>query len=106
MPVFLATIVSKVTQTTPTIKRGGKGTETWIALPREAWPSAWFDDDGDPLYEQPDMQLLRALYVHPDAGTFWEHHCDDVIVKQIGFEPVETCPPCCYHSQWQLRLTV
>lgn len=83
-----------------------KLTETWIDLPREALSSEWFDDDGRPLYEQPVIRLLRALYGHPGAGTFSEQHCDNTCVKQIGFEPVDTWHSCHYHSQWQLRLTV
>lgn len=58
-----------------------KGAETWIPLPREAWPPEWFYEDGTPMYEQPVIRLLRALYGHPGAGTFWEQHCDEVIEK-------------------------
>lgn len=82
------------------------GTETWIALPREAWPPAWFYEDGSPMYDQPAVQLWRALSGHPDAGTFWEQHCDADIVKIFGFEPAESWPSCYYHSTWQLLLTV
>lgn len=74
------------------------GFEAWIALPREAWPLAWLYGDGTPMYNQPVIRLLRALFGHPGAGTFWEHHCDEVIVKQIGVEPVVTWPSCYYHS--------
>lgn len=63
-------------------------------------------DGGTPKYDQPVIQLLCALYGRPDAGTFWEQHCDDVIVKGTGFEPVETWPSCDYHPKWQLLFTV
>ena len=61
-----------------------KGIEMWIVLPCEAWPPEWFYEDGSPMYDQPVIQLLRALYGHPDAGTFWEQHCDEVLVKKDG----------------------
>ena len=53
-----------------------KGTETWIALPKEAWPASWFDKKGNPLYDQPVVRLKKALYGHPDAGTYCEQHCE------------------------------
>jgi len=56
-----------------------KGTETWVALPPEAWPAAWYTPDGIPKYQRPVVRLLRALCWHPDAGTFWEAHCDAAV---------------------------
>jgi hypothetical protein len=50
------------------------GTETWVALPPEAWPDSWYNASGTPKYQRPVVRLLRALYGHPDAGTFWEKH--------------------------------
>ena len=47
-----------------------KGTETWVALPSEAWPKSWYNVDGSPKYERLVVKLLRALYGHPDAGAF------------------------------------
>lgn len=82
-----------------------KGTDTWIALPREAWPAHWFDKSGNPLYDQPVVILLRALFGHPDAGTYWEQHCDTA-VNSMGFETVESWPPCYFHKEWTLLLSV
>lgn len=82
-----------------------KGTDTWIALPRGAWPAHWFDKHGNPLYGQPVVRLLRALYGHPDAGTAWEQHCNKA-VKSIGFEPVASWPSCYFHKEWERLLSV
>lgn len=48
-----------------------KQLETWNALPRDAWRPAWLNKDGTPRYDKPVLILLRYLYDHPDAGTFW-----------------------------------
>lgn len=29
-----------------------KGLETWLALPRDAWPPEWFYEGGSPMYDQ------------------------------------------------------
>ena len=43
---------------------------TWVRLPPEcrtpAMAKMW-----DPV-----VPLIRALYGHPDAGGYWERHCD------------------------------
>lgn len=82
-----------------------KGTETWIALPKEAWPASWFDKKGNPLYDQPVVKLKKALYGHPDAGTYWEQHCERA-VRSIGFEPVVSWPSCYFHKEWNVLLSV
>ena len=30
----------------------------------------------NPKYHQPVVRVLKALYGHPDSGTYWEKHCD------------------------------
>ena len=65
------------------------GTETWIALPEEAWPAEWWNKDGSPKYKHPVVKLLRALYGHPDAGTFWEEHVDRKLMT-AGCKPIES----------------
>ena len=77
-----------------------QGTETWVCLPPEARPKSWKG------MHRPVVRLLRALYGHPDAGTFWEEHCDQS-VKRAGFRPVhETWPSCYYHKDYKLFLVV
>ena len=51
-----------------------KGKKTWVRIPRDQWPPGWFDSSGTPRYKDP--VLVLALYGHPDAGTFWEQHCE------------------------------
>ena len=53
-----------------------KGPETWVQIPVEWWPPEWFNSDGSHKYRCPVVLLLRALYGHPDSGTFWEEHCN------------------------------
>ena len=51
--------------------------ETWVALPEEASPPPeWYNKDGTAKYKNPVVKLLRALYGHPDSGTFWEQYLD------------------------------
>ena len=51
------------------------------------------------------VKLLRALYGHPDAGTFWEKHCDERL-QQVGFNPIQNWPSCYVHNDLQLFLIV
>ena len=50
--------------------------------------------------------MRKALYGHPDAGTFWEQHCDES-VRAVGFEPIgEEWPSVYIHEKLQLVLVV
>lgn len=49
--------------------------------------------------------LKKALYGHPDAGTFWEHHCDSCL-RRGGFEPIESWQSCYWHPNLRLFLVV
>ncbi len=53
-----------------------KGNETWVHLPIDAWPDSWFGPGRKPKYERPVVLLKKALYGHPDSGTFWEKYCN------------------------------
>jgi len=68
-----------------------KGTPTWVALPPDQRPASWAG------MKRRACRLLRALYGHPDSGTYWEEHCDARVLK-AGFEPVlrDTWPACYY----------
>ena len=79
-----------------------RGTPCWIELPPEAVPSEcnWGK------YRRPVVPLRKALYGHPDAGTFWEQHCDQS-VRAVGFEPIgEEWPSVYIHEKLQLVLVV
>ena len=55
---------------------------------------------------QPVYRLKKALYGHPDAGTYWEQTCDQH-VRSVGFEPVgEEWPSCYRHAQLNLLLVI
>ena len=58
-----------------------KGPTTWVALPPEAWEPEWKG------MTCPVVILKRALYGHPDSGTYWEEHCDKAVKKQ-GSRPL------------------
>ena len=45
--------------------------------------------------------MLRALYRHPDAGAFWEARCDPA-AREVGFEPIQNWPSCCFHAKGKL----
>ena len=56
--------------------------------------------------KRPVVRLVKALYGHPDAGTFWEQHCDES-VRSMGFQPVgEEWPSVYTHPELQLVLVV
>ena len=79
-----------------------RGTPCWIELPPEAVPSECKWDK----YRRPVVPLRKALYGHPDAGTFWEQHCDES-VRAVGFEPIgEEWPSVYIHEKLQLVLVV
>ena len=44
------------------------GADTWVGIPREQWPTSWFDKNGEPKYWSPVCKLIKALYGHPDSG--------------------------------------
>ena len=57
-------------------------------------------------YRRQVVPLRKALYGHPDAGTFWEQHCDES-VRAVGFEPIgEEWPSVYIHEKLQLVLVV
>ena len=52
------------------------------------------------------MELLLALYGHPDSPTFWEAHCDE-LVKGLGFFAVGAEWPSLYfHEELKLMLSI
>ena len=57
---------------------------TWVRLPREVWPASWFGPDGKPLYHRPVVLLLKSLYGHPEAGSHWQKHLEEQLLKMGG----------------------
>eukprot|EP00971_Amphidinium_carterae_P022182 437546-Amphidinium_carterae.1 len=58
-----------------------QGIKTWVRLPKDQWPASWR------RMRDPVCPLVRALYGHPDAGGYWERHCEKQ-VRSVGFVPV------------------
>ena len=63
--------------------------KTWVLLPKSQWPKEW---EG---MHRPVVPMLKALYGHPDSGTYWEEHCD-AHCQSIGFVPITGWPSCYY----------
>jgi hypothetical protein len=77
-----------------------KGTPCWVCLPPEYRPQAWGK------FRRPVCRLIKALYGHLDAGTYWEEHCDKG-VRGAGFLPAgEEWPSCYMHPGLRLLLVV
>ena len=77
-----------------------KGTPCWICLPPEQRPAAWSK------FRRPVCRLVKALYGHPDSGTYWEQHCDQM-VKRVGFAPIgEEWPSCYFNAALKLLLVL
>ena len=51
------------------------GPRTWVRIPKERWPEHWHN------IEDPVVPLKLALYGHPDAGGFWEKHCEEAVLR-------------------------
>ena len=59
-----------------------KGIKTWVRLPKYRWPKGWASKFSDRV-----VQLVLALYGHPDSGGLWEKHCEDILLS-LGFRLV------------------
>ena len=79
-------------------KMGGEAA-TWVRLPRPQWPAAWAS------YSDPVAPLVLALYGHPDAGGFWERHCETQL-RRAGFTPVPEWRSCFWHAELKVFLVV
>ena len=53
----------------------------------------------------PVVPLVKALYGHPDAGGYWENHCNDHLAK-VGFVSVDNLPSIFWHRELPLLLMV
>ena len=58
-----------------------KGQETWVVLPEKFWKTEWSKLG----YKRPVVRLVKALYGHPNAGAYWEEHCNDILVNKLGW---------------------
>ncbi len=79
----------------------GGQTPTFVQLPRNRWPQAWVDKG----MRKPCCPLRKALYGHPDAGGYWERHCETQLVK-VGFTPIKDWRSCYWHKDLKCFLVV
>ena len=63
-----------------------KGTPTWIVTASEDRPKFWAEKF--PRIRNPALRMIRALYGHPDAGSYREQKADKQ-AKKVGFISVE-----------------
>ena len=79
-----------------------KGIETWVCLPWEARTESMKKSG----FARPVVRLKKALYGHPDSGTFWEDHCDKN-ARKVGFKPIsENWNSCYFHKELKLFLMI
>ena len=74
---------------------------TWARLPRNRWPDEWVKRKMvDPVVRQ-----IRNLYGHPDAGGYWEQHCENHLLA-CDFVPIPNWKSCYVHRELKLLLVV
>ena len=68
-------------------------TTTWVRLPDEARPKLPDGRDkwGSEGIRDPVVPMQKSLYGHPDAGGYWERHCE-AHLRKCGFVPVPNWP--------------
>ena len=76
------------------------GDPTWVRLPKERWPESWKG------MRDPVCPLRLALYGHPDAGGYWEQHCEAHLTNKVGFVPIAEWRSCFWHPKWKMFLVV
>ena len=75
----------------------GTKAETWIPLPKHAWPDEWKKVG----YVDPVCPFRLSLYGHPMAGVHWERHCH-ARLKEAGFQPIPGWE--CLFVHWDLQV--
>ena len=75
--------------------------KTWVSIPKEQWPQKWFDEG----FKDPVCPLVLSLYGHPDAGGYWERHCDKTLQSK-GWNPIPGWRSCYWHEECQTYLIV
>ncbi len=78
-----------------------RGVLTWVILPRDRWPPEWAALG----LKNPVVPLRLALYGHPDAGGYWEQHCESHL-ESVGFVPISEWRSCFWHAALRLFLVV
>ena len=74
----------------------------WEECP-EAFPPDWAERIKG--IDRPVIRMKKALYGHPDAGTFWEWHCDSKL-RKVGFRKVDCWDSTYWNEELDLLITV
>jgi hypothetical protein len=74
-------IIDNADATQAHTQSGLGGAATWVSLPREEWP------ESRKHMKRPACPLVLTLYGCPDAGGYWEQHCDSHL-RDRGFFPI------------------
>ena len=70
-------------------------------IPPEGRPEGWSDGG----FRTPVVRLRKAIYGHPNSGSYWEEHCNKFLLE-AGFKPIEAWPSCFWHEKLKLMLSV
>ena len=76
---------------------GADRPRTWVRLPKQWWPASWFGPKGEPLYDDPVVPLVRALYGHPESGALWDAHLGKILTD-LGWTRMEVHPGLWFHK--------
>ena len=74
---------------------------TWVSLPPELWPRNWKSQ-----FTKPVVLLIKSLYGHPESGAHWERHLTDILVRELGGQPIGEFPSSYWFPASKLLLTV
>ena len=80
--------------------------QTWISLPPEYWPNSWYKDPATrsgPLYHNPCVLLVLALYGHPESGALWESYLTDILTTR-GWTSISEWPGVFTHANGSILL--
>ena len=80
-----------------------KGKDTWILIPEEDRPKWWAEEF--PYMKMPVVLMKKALYGHPDAGSYWEQKADEQ-ARKVGFVAIEDWPSTYFHNELKLMLII
>ena len=81
------------------LDKGMDCVKTWVRLPPKFRPDSWAN------IIDPVCPLDVALYGHPEAGGWWERHCNK-IVTEAGFKPISNWSSLYWHEELKLMMWV
>ena len=61
------------------------------------WPPEWLTKDGKPVYSDPVVPLLKALYGHPESGALRKKQLASILVE-LTWQKCESHPGIWIHE--------